>query len=70
MITITTTAQLTSISGTTTPNITVSFSSPSVIMVVGADVALPNYDLYQKQITISETAPENPELNDLWLDIS
>ena len=32
----------------------------------------PNYEMMRKAvgITVSETPPENPQINDIWIDIS
>jgi hypothetical protein len=51
---------------TETSNITVGADAVAVSV---SDTAIP-LDLYQPLITISATEPVNPNLNDLWLDIS
>jgi hypothetical protein len=49
-------------------NITLAVTNENVAVSV-SDIALP-LELYQPLITISATEPLNPQLNDLWLDIS
>lgn len=50
-------------------NITVAVTEEAGVNVSVADTPLP-LDLYQKKITISATEPNNPVVDDLWLDIS
>jgi hypothetical protein len=49
-------------------NISVAVTNDTIGVSV-ADTPIP-LDLYQLKITISATAPVDPDLNDLWLDIS
>jgi hypothetical protein len=69
MININTTTQVVRITGTGHA-VTVSITAAPRIIVQGATVALPNYELYQRKITVSATEPVGAVEGDLWLDIS